>query len=93
MNYKGLTFKNDMDGFKKWCGAFPPMERGTDIKFYEKNGVYCSIEKVTMMGTSFAGITFRVYKEKDRDFEWFNREVGEKLFNDEIEDYKKMHSL
>ncbi len=95
-NYKGLTFRNTLNDFKRWCKEFAPLERGTDEVFYEEGDYYLSIEKVKGFlgsGGSFAGVTLRKYDEKEKDFIYCNDEEAQKLFKDKVERYKEKHNL
>lgn len=93
-NYKGLSFSNSLKDFKDWTYYFPPLETGSCREFYEKtvNGIdyYCSFEIVSMMGTTFVGVTVRKYDKHDFEIVSDDEKL---LFNKELERYKEKYNV
>lgn len=96
MNYKNITFENNLKEFKRWCNEFEPLERGTDVEIYNKGDYYLSLEKVSgyFKGNySFVGATLMEYDHKDKDFVCCFEDEAKELFQEELDNYKKKHNL
>lgn len=74
-NYKNKKYPDTLAGFKDWCRDFPPLERGTKVRYYEKDGLYLCLEHVRGSysgggGYDFIGVTLKRYDSDDLDFDW-----------------------
>lgn len=97
-NYKNLKFKDSLDGFKRWTYEFEPLERGENVKYFQKNGYYLSLEHVHGSYGSgnwkydFVGATLRVFKDYEFEFPNNKDEILQTVFAAEIADYEKQNN-
>jgi hypothetical protein len=102
MNYKNLTFSNDMAGFKAWNRAFPYMMKSDILHtgFCTKDGYYLELNVIKirdLSNTPFLGTSLRRYNDEDKDFKTVSsmseeHQILETLFGDKIRKFCAKHN-
>lgn len=93
-NYKGLTFSNTTEGFKRWSKEFPPLEKPVKTGYKKHDDYYLELQLVKgFLGSSpFVSTSVRQYDPEDKDFRVVDnateKELLNTVFSSKVENFK-----